>query len=154
MAAGEPPWNAAATVCGLRIDPSNNAEYAVATEAQAADIAVPGAENRLLHACRTVVSLKAISRPPSTSAATIARNVTTAGLPAMTASMMILALRPALGRAGRSGSAAVLPAAVLPAAVLPAGVLPAAGAGSPDAWPGVGVCSLMMAPWSARSGRD
>src|SRR5579875_197131 len=87
MAPTDPPWKAAATVPGLKIAPSNIAESAAATEFQVAESAAPGAEKNDPQACSTVVSLNAIIRPPTTSAAKIARIVTTAWLPSMIAVM-------------------------------------------------------------------
>ena len=59
-------------MCGLTIAPSNRAEYAAATDCQAAEIAAPGAEKKLPQACRTVVSLNAMMSPPTTRAEKIA----------------------------------------------------------------------------------
>ncbi len=85
MAATDPPWKAAAIVCGLRMAPSNIATYAAEAESHASASALPGAEKNVLHACSTTGSLNAMSKPPSTTAATMARNVTTAGCPHVTA---------------------------------------------------------------------
>src|SRR5215472_1154226 len=81
MAPIEPPLKAAATVCGLKIAPSNKAEYAAATAVHVADSAAPGAAKKLFHACSTVVSLNAMTSAPRTRALKMARMVTTVGLP-------------------------------------------------------------------------
>src|SRR4029077_12806807 len=70
------------------IEPSISAEYAAAAASQAALIAAPGFEKNVLHACSTTGSLNAISRPPSTTAAMMARIVTTTGVPSRIARMM------------------------------------------------------------------
>src|SRR5581483_10553184 len=99
MAATDPPWKAAVTVCGLRMAPSNIATYAAEAESHTCASAFTGSEKNTLHALSTTGSLNAISRPPSTTAATMARKVTTAGLPSVTA-LMIEWLRVAVRRAG------------------------------------------------------
>src|SRR5215469_4920624 len=94
MAPTEPPLKAAPMVAGLKI-----ARYAAKIASQAVANALPGFENRRPQACRTVVLVNAISSAPTTRAATMARNVTTAGLPST-----IALTRPVdAGRPGLSG---------------------------------------------------
>ena len=66
--------------------PSNIATYAAEAEFHTCASAFRGSEKNTLHALSTTGSLNAMSRPPSTTAATMARKVTTAGLPSTTAS--------------------------------------------------------------------
>src|SRR5215831_15539313 len=112
MAATDPPWNAALTVAGSRMAPSNIAMYAAEAEFHTCASAFTGSEKNTLQALSTTGSLNAISRPPSTTAATMARIVTTVGLPSVTALMiewLNVAVReaggPAAGGCGASGGA-------------------------------------------------
>src|SRR5262249_3423886 len=89
MAPTDPPWKAAATVCGLRMAPSNIATYAPEAASHASANAFPGSAKNVLHAWSTVGSLNAMSRPPSTTAARMARNVTTVGLPSTIADTIV-----------------------------------------------------------------
>src|SRR5262245_17649319 len=89
MAATEPPWNAAATVCGSKMAPSNIATYAADAASHVSARAFTGSEKNTFHALSTAGSLNAMSRPPSTTAATMARNVTTAGLPSTIADTIV-----------------------------------------------------------------
>src|SRR5437763_12824021 len=89
MAAPEPPWNAAATVGGSRLAPSHTATYAADAASHICAKAFTGSEKNTLHALSTAGSLNAMSRPPSTTAATMARKVTTAGLPSTTAATIV-----------------------------------------------------------------
>src|ERR1700750_2712618 len=68
-------------------------------------MALPGAEKNWLQACSTVVSLNAMSRPPSTTAAAKARIVTTVGLPLTTASRIVRLNEAAGRRAAGAGRA-------------------------------------------------
>src|SRR5438067_7819384 len=90
-------------------------------------MALPGAVKNCPHACSTVSSLNAMSRPPSTTAAAKARTVTTAGLPSTTA--------PRITRLNEADG------------LRPAGAPPAPGPGPAEDGGGEAGCwSLMTAP--------
>src|SRR5579859_6059524 len=128
-------WNSAATVCGLKIDPSNSATYAPTAVFQASENAWPGAENKLPQACSTVVLLNALINPPTTSAATRARTVTVNELPS-TIEVKISRARPAPAYASEPGGGSGCSASSGDAAATSSSAASGSGAaGSPEEEP-------------------
>src|SRR5215469_8245877 len=141
MAAMEPPWKAALTVPGLKMAPSNIAEYAAASEFHVEENAAPGAYPSESQARNTVGSVNTISTPPTTSAVKIASVVTTGELPCVIAWMISLPV--SLGRLAPGAFAGVAVCwSVIAWLRIPGG--PCVPGGRPPGPPGVG--ALWMPP--------